>query len=311
MTDHDQRFKALIRECFGDFLRLFFAEWAERLDGDAAEWLDKEVFPDPPEGARHVLDLVARVPTRQPVSGMAPGDAERLLALVHLEIESPDKAAPAGRRMFRYFVHLRDAYDLPVLPIVLYLRVGLDGLGTDVYAESFWEFESVKFQYLYVGLPGLDGVQYVTGDNLLGVALAALMRIPKDQIAWLGAEALRKIQGAALTDQRRFLLAECVQAYLPLDKEQQRVFESLVATEKYQGVQQMNVTWYDKGIQQGIEQGIQQGRRVMLLELLEEKFRPLPAAVREKVQQMSPEQLATLSKAVLRAQSLQELGLEP
>jgi hypothetical protein len=48
MTDHDQRFKALIREFFGYFLRLFFADWADRLDCDAVEWLDKEVFPDPP-----------------------------------------------------------------------------------------------------------------------------------------------------------------------------------------------------------------------------------------------------------------------
>jgi hypothetical protein len=47
--DHDQRFKALIREFFGDFLRLFFAPWAERFDLGSVEWLDKEVFPDHPK----------------------------------------------------------------------------------------------------------------------------------------------------------------------------------------------------------------------------------------------------------------------
>jgi hypothetical protein len=175
-----------------------------------------------------------------------------LVALVHLEIESPDKAAPARRRMFRYFVHLRDEYELPVLPVVLYLRVGMQGVGTDTYEENFWEFQPVLFKYLYVGLPGLDGVKYVEGDNWLGVALSALMKIPPDRIAWLGAEALRKIRDAPLTDQKRFLLAECVQAYLPLGEEQQREFEGLIATEKYQGVRQMNTTWFDKGIQQGI-----------------------------------------------------------
>jgi len=60
----------------------------------------------------------------------------------------------------------------------------------------------------------------VQGDNWLGVALSALMRIPPERAAWLGAEALRRIQAAPLTDQQRFLLGECVEAYLPLDDAQ-------------------------------------------------------------------------------------------
>ena len=46
--DHDQRFKTLIQEFFGDFMRLFFARWAERLDCSSPEWLSQEAFPDPP-----------------------------------------------------------------------------------------------------------------------------------------------------------------------------------------------------------------------------------------------------------------------
>jgi hypothetical protein len=95
--DHDQRFKSLIQEFFEDFLLLFFKQWAERLDCTAVGWLDKEVFPDPPEGARHYLDLVAKLPTRQGVPGMRPGEPEQWLALVHIEIESPDKVTPCGR----------------------------------------------------------------------------------------------------------------------------------------------------------------------------------------------------------------------
>jgi hypothetical protein len=87
---------------------------------------------------------------------------------------------------------------LPVLPIGLYLRVGLDGIGVDAYEEHFWELKAVLFQYLYVGLPALDAVEYVQGANWLGVALAALMRIPQDRAGWLGAEALRRIAEAPL-----------------------------------------------------------------------------------------------------------------
>src|SRR5436305_6916791 len=178
MMDHDQRFKVLIQEFFVEFLLRFFAAWAERFDCSAVEWLDKEVFPDPPEGARRALDLVAKLATRQALPGQRPGEPDHWLALVHIEIESPDKATPLRSRMFSSYAQLREKYGLPVLPIALYLRVGLDGIGTDVYEERFWELCPVHYEYLYVGLPALDGVEYVQGDNWLDVALAALMRIP-------------------------------------------------------------------------------------------------------------------------------------
>jgi len=206
--DHDQRFKTLIQTFFQEFLLLFFKEWVDLLEAGAVEWLDKEIFLDPPEGQRRTLDLVGKVPTRKEVVGQRPGEPDQWLALVRIEIESPDRVVPLRSRMFDAYVHLRRQHGLPVLPIGLFLRVGLDGIGIDVYEERFWKFQPLRFQYFYVGLPALDAVEYVHGDNWLGVALAALMKIPKDRAAWLGAEALRRIQEAPLNDQQRFLLGE-------------------------------------------------------------------------------------------------------
>src|SRR5262249_33281731 len=97
--DHDQRFKTLIKEFFVEFFLLFCAVWALRFDFSEVEWLDKEYFPDPPEGRRHALDLVACLRTRAPVPGQKSGEPDHLVALVHIEIESPDKAAPLRSRM--------------------------------------------------------------------------------------------------------------------------------------------------------------------------------------------------------------------
>jgi hypothetical protein len=304
--DHDQRFKTLIKVFFAEFLLLFFKDWAARLDASAVVWLDKEVFPDPPEGKRGALDLVGKLPARQGVPGHRPGEPESWLALVHIEIESPDKATPLRPRMFDAYVHLRREHRLPVLTIGLYLRVGLDGVGIDRYEEHFWELRPIRFEYLYVGLPGLDAVQYVQGDNWLGIALAALMKIPPHRVAWLGAEALRRIQQAPLTEQQRFLLGECVQAYLPLDQDQQREFERLVATEPYKGVQAMNATWYEKGIEEGIEKE----RRSSLRELLEVRFGPLPAAALEKLDRLTTEHLLSLRQQLFSAKSLHDLELD-
>jgi len=312
--DHDLRFKTLIREFFAEFLRLFFADWAERLALDSVEWLDKEVLTDPPEGRRQLLDLVAKVHTKQRVAELHPEEPEQWLALIHIEIEAPDRTARLKLRLPSYYIHLRDKYGWPVLPIVLYLKVGLEGIGIDSYEEHFWELRALSFDYLYVGLPGLDAIQYVQGENWLGVALAALMRIPADQAAWLGAEALRRIAEAPLTDQKRFLLGECLQAYLPLNEQQQKEYERLLLGEPYTKVRAMNKTTFERGMEQGLEKGLAHGRMAGLQEavqtLLEKKFVPVPAHVQKRLQTFSRERLIELLAAIPTSSSLKELGLE-
>jgi hypothetical protein len=298
--DHDQRFKSLIREFFADFLRLFFDVWAARLDLTAIEWLDKEVFPDPPEGTRHSLDLVARVPVAK-----TEATPSLTILLIHVEIESPDRTTELKPRLPYYYHFLRDKYQLPVLPIVIYLKVSLDGIGTDVVSERVWDLEVSRFQYLYVGLPGLDAIEYVQGDNWLGVALSALMRIPQERIVSLGAEALRRVAGAPLSEQQRFLLHECVESYLPLEAGQRQELERQLHMETYAEVQTMNQTTYEKGI----EKGRREERLGLLVSLLETRFGPLSAATREHLEQASMEELRRLALQFATAASLDELGL--
>jgi len=68
-VEHDQRFKTLVREFFGEFFLLFFPDWADLFDFSRVEWLDKEMFVDPPHGESDYLDLVAKLPTRKAVPG--------------------------------------------------------------------------------------------------------------------------------------------------------------------------------------------------------------------------------------------------
>ncbi len=306
MKDHDQRFKTLIREFFGDFLRLFFADWAARFDVDNVEWLDKEQFPDPPDGVRRVLDLVAKLPTRESVQGQHPGEPDHWIALVHIEIESPDKATPLRWRMFQSYASLRSRHGLPVLPIAIYLNVGLDGIGHDVYEEKFWSLRTVHFEYLYVGLPALDAIQYLEGDNPLGMALSALMRMPKDRAAELGMQALRRLTEAPVTSQQLYLLTECVQAYLPLDAEQLREFERIASGTPSEGVKPMNTTWHE----QGEMRGELKGQRKTLLQQLKKRFGPTSQAVISQIELMSAEDIERLADEILDAKSLKDLGLE-
>ena len=137
----------MLREFFAEFVQLFLPDWAPRFDCRQIDWLDKEFFTDLPQGERRTLDLLARLPTRQALPTPGGEAAESWLALVHVEIESADKVAPFRRRVFEYYELIRRAYRLPVLPIGLYLRVGLEGVGWDVYEESFWEHCLLHFEY--------------------------------------------------------------------------------------------------------------------------------------------------------------------
>jgi hypothetical protein len=58
------------------------------------------------------------------------------------------------------------------------------------------------------------------------------------------------------------------------------------------------------------ERGILHGQRQLALLQLETKFGPLPSEIKQRLESLSSDQLRQLSMDLLKAQSLQELGLQ-
>jgi hypothetical protein len=299
--DHDQRLKVLLKEFFEQFFLCFFLTWAERFDFTSIDWLDKEVFLAPPQGEKRFLDLVARMRLRPGAPPPQEGVTE-LVALVHVEIETRPSAAALRPRMFEYYVQLRRDTGLLVLPIGLFLRVGLEGVGWDTYEEHFWEHCIVRFEYAYVGLPALDGEQYATGENLIGVALSTLMRVPPERRAELFAEGLKRIARSGENDWRRHLLTECLEAYANLDEMQKERLQALLNTEQYQEVKPIMITTYERGKIAGVREAV--------LKLLEKKFGPPSPGLQQRVEALSPEELQQLLLDLVDPKSLKELHLE-
>lgn len=312
-SDHDQRFKTLIREFFEPFLRLFFPEWAELIDFSTLEWLDKELYANPPEGSLHRLDLVARVKLKERLTPMPGDDPENLLLAVLIEIESEDRVTRLEPRLPDYYLHLRRTYGIPVLPIALYTEVGKDGISVGTYEEKLGVFTVFTFRYLYVGLRALDAVQYVDGDNLVGVGLSPLMKMKPDEIPLLGARALQRVADAPLNEYQKRLLNGLIETYLRLDdEEKRRIFEATLAREEFKGAREMNKTTYEKGIEKGIEQGetnVLNEFRTTLRELLESKFGMLPEAAVAAIGNLSRQEIQRLIVRSGTAVSLVELGL--
>ena len=301
--DHDQRFKLLIQMFLAELFQAFFSVWFERFDFNRATWLEQEVFLDPPQGERRVLDLVAQLPVRlRP--GEKAGDEE--LALIHIEVEAEETSLAVRRRLYDSYVQLRRKYNRRVLPIAIFLRVGLDGIGIGRDEEKFDDLEVLTFQFHYVGLPGLDAQTYLNSPNSLAVALSALMRAPRDQRGELAAEALRRIEASSENPARKHLLAECIKAYAPLDEQQWHEFDQLLLNERYQGVRAMGKTWTEIGEERGLEKG----QREILWKLIDARFGPLGPETRRRFDALPRERLGDVGVALLNAQSLRELGLQ-
>lgn len=261
-TDHDQLFKETIREFFPAFLRLAVPQFADKFDFAALRWLDKELFPAPPDGPEHVLDLVAELrPTEPVVAGTDPTDC---LALVHVEVESREATTDIESRLPRYFRHLRDKYGKPVLPVVVYLKVALGGIGVRQVVDSYFGFAVETFQYFYVALPGLSAEEYLAGENWLGVAWSALMRAPKGRRLDLGVEAMRRLGDAPLTDFQRDRLGDCVEAYIDLPEEEIRRFRGILEANATGRVPPMNKTRAQIAEEQGMERGLARGTQIGL-----------------------------------------------
>ena len=299
MDDHDQRFKALLHEFLPEFLAAFFPDWAPRFDFAHIEWLEQEAFLDPPGGEKGVLDLVAKLGARTPVPDPAGRAADHSLVLLNVEIESSARATEIRPRMLWYYESLRRRHDLPVLPVCLFLRLGLDGIGWDVYEEGLWGHPLVHFEYAYIGLPALDGLAYFRGDNLLALALSALMKLPPAERARIKAEGLARIARSRENTARKELLAECFDNYLVLGPGESPEFDRL-QSEQFPEAGAMVNSIKERGRVEGIRQ--------LVRKMLDKKFGPLSPHVAEQIEALPAERLEEISLALMDARSLEELG---
>lgn len=308
--DHDQFFKRMMHLFLREFFELFFVDWLNRFDFDRVEWLEQEVFPDPPRGEKRVVDILAKLPTipSNPPEENEPKDS---LVLVHIEVESRDSVSEYPKRMYEYYTKLSGKYDFEVLPIAIFLSVGLDGLGTGVYKRGIWQKKTLIFEYDYVGLPALAGEEYLHGNNMLGVAWSCVMHMARDRRPEAAAEALQIIEASRLSPEQKMTLMDFIHSYSPLKEEEWRDLNELLVNPKMENVMQFRKTWTEEAKDEGLALGLELGKRQLLERQLEARFsRPLDESIKRRLEEMSPNRIEALAVQLFSASSLKELGLE-
>lgn len=305
---HDQLFKELLQTFFREFMELFYADVAARLDFSRVTFIDKELFTDLPDGSQREADLVAQVYTL---------DGEPEIILAHIEVEARRKNS-MPLRMFEYYMMLRLRHRIPTFPIVVYLSPGAGGLTAETHEDRVFDHLVNLFTYQAVGLPDLQADDYHGDTNLLGAALSALMRPSRLGKVAQKYASLRAMAHSRMDEARIALLTNVVEVYLKLEPAEQQAFEEMVATPEGEEVARMISVYEQRGMQKGIEQGIEQGveqgilrgKKTTVLRQMEVKFGELPERVRVQVEAISdPEELDRLADLIVTADSLNQMRL--
>ena len=296
---HDQLFKQLLKARLVDLVQMVAPGIAARLDFAHAELIDRELFSELVGGDRREVDLLARIPTRA-------GDGHECI-LVHTEVEAGWRSGTA-ERIWNYYLHIRVAYDLPVLPIVLYLSGGRAGVRVEEHHEKLWEFAVATFRYCALAVAGCRAEDYLARPEPLAWALTPLMRMQELRPAEHLLACYRRIAAAPIEHRQRRLLINCVRTYLKLEGRDREEFEAMTAIQRAQLVLSEDApTWEDEVK----DEGRREGARELLRAQLEQRFGPLPEASRRRLEAIeSSDELTRLAQLVLSASSLAELGLD-
>ena len=134
------------------------------------------------------------------------------------------------------------------------------------------------------------------------------MKPALDGRARLKLDCLIKVTEAPLDDEGRLELANCIETYVQLSPEEAEEFASLGVPEgrRAQIVSTSLFTWTDRLFVEGKKQGV----REALLDLLQERFGPIPDDVRQRVEKIrSEDRLTRVLEKVLTARSLKEMRL--
>lgn len=165
------------------------------------------------------------------------------------------------------------------------------------FLQLFGE-DVLTLSYGQVALRDLDSKDYFDANNPLAAALTSLMIIEPEQKGELKLASARAIVDSALTEERKLFLMKVIDQYLP------KTAIKIVRTETMEALEEIELHWSDRAIQEGREQGIEIGLVRSVLHLLRRRFAADPSFLKPRLEQLSAEALELLLDDVLTAADL-------
>lgn len=289
--DHDRLFKELISTFFLEFLELFLPEMRATIDPNSIRFLQQEYFADLTAGEDKVIDLLVEVKQL----------GEDAVFIFHLEAQASPESH-FTRRIFFYFARLHQKFLLRIYPIVIFSFDQPYREEPHTYTVEFPNWKVLEFNFKSIQLNRLNWRDFLNQPNPIAAALMSKMRIAPEDRPRVKVECLRLLATLQLDPARTRLISGFVDTYLKLNTRENQVFRAEIARiepERRESVMQIVTSW--------MQEGIEQGERSLVLRLLTKRVGTLSSEVRDRIDQLSIEQVEALGEALLEFRSLTDL----
>jgi len=180
----------------------------------------------------------------------------------------------------------------------------------------------LEFRYDVIQLNRLNWRDFLNRPSPVAAALMAKMNIAHSDRVRVKLECLRLLATLQLNRAKMKLTSGFVDAYLDLNREEQAAFEAEVqalAADETEEVMEIVTSWMREGLKQGRRQGRTEGRREGLeegqlraaradvLEILEARFKKVPAGMKKTLRAIEDrKRLRLLLRQAATAANLKE-----
>ena len=233
-------------------------------------------------------------------------DGRRAVVLFVVEEETETRKFSI-HRLAVYCLQLAEEMNTDrVVPVVLFLRRGRFRthlpLGTEVTTY-------LDFRFLYRYLPEMDAMAFLTSDNLVARLNMLNMRYPPTDKLRIYHAAQTGLVILEADPEKRLKYADFIEIYCPLSDEEQRRYrdEFLANSPHREAIMGFTSTIREEGRQEGR----QETQIDTLLRLLEKRFGPQPATLRQRLDGANTEQLDAWILRVLDADSVEAVFQTP
>jgi len=302
--DHDRLFKELITLLFIEFLELFAPQIAALIDPDSIEFVDKEIFSEFIKSQEYEVDILVKCK----IAG------EQRFVLIHIENQAK-KQGGFGGRMFDYFVVVRAKFGLRIYPIALFSYDAPKKAEQEVYTETEFGMDVVRYQFQPIQLNRLKWQDYIGSGNPVAVALMSKMNVAPEDRATIRREFYNLFTTGKLNNRQLRIIDEFMQSYLKLTtQEKEQIRAEMEPTMPTQAQPQYRTFLYEEhreayeeGIEKGVAQGVHSGAVRLTMRLLEDKFDTIDETMRQQITALPTETVEDLSVAVSRMQTEEDL----
>ena len=153
----------------------------------------------------------------------------------------------------------------------------------------------------------LDYRKFLRSKNPLAYALMAKMGYDRRQMVQTKSEFCRLIAGSKkINPARRYLLLEFVEAYMQLNRQEQKTYDQMIDEQKeFKEVKKMITVYEKRGMEQGLEQGLLEGKREALLLLLKSRFGFIDNELEDRIMHLSS--VAKVDKLLKKAAVVEDV----